>query len=158
MFLTFTGSSHHGLATHYIPSSRIPQLLSHLSSLESDSFDVINATLEEYYQERDASEPDLSITGSVRVALDRAFSGETVEDIFKNLESLTLDQSKEVANWAQETLSTLHERSPTSLKIALEANRRGSIMTLSEALQMEMNIATALCVSFIIYLDLSLRY
>ena len=130
-----------------MPSARIPQLLTQLASFDSVSHDKLNATLEEYYQGPDPSEPSTAIVGPLRIALDKAFSKDTVEEIIETLETLSGDQAPEIGTWAQKTLEVLQLRSPTSLKIALEANKRGSKMTLSEALQMEMNIATALCVS-----------
>jgi 3-hydroxyisobutyryl-CoA hydrolase len=76
-----------------------------------------------------------------------AFGHNTVEEIVDNLTELASTADDAVAKWASETLVTLHMRSPTSLKVALEALRRGKKMTLLQALQMEMGIATAYCVS-----------
>jgi 3-hydroxyisobutyryl-CoA hydrolase len=76
-----------------------------------------------------------------------AFRHDTVEEIVEDVTKLTSSSDDAVAKWASETLNTLHMRSPTSLKVALEAVRRGKKMTLLQALQMEMGIATAYCVS-----------
>lgn len=76
-----------------------------------------------------------------------AFGHNTVEEIVDSLTKLTSTADDAVAKWASETLVTLHMRSPTSLKVALKALRRGKEMTLLQALQMEMGIATAYCVS-----------
>ena len=81
----------------------------------------------------------------VRKALDEAFSEPTVEEIISSLTEMTKNEG-EVGEWAKATLHELHMRSPTSLKVALQAIRRGKKMTLAEVLQMEMNVATAFIV------------
>jgi 3-hydroxyisobutyryl-CoA hydrolase len=70
-----------------------------------------------------------------------------VEEIMQELESFVGSSDKVVSDWAQATLDALQLRSPTSLKVALEAIRRGKNMDLLGALQMEIKIATAYCVS-----------
>jgi len=103
---------------------------------------MIDAAIEELYFERGGDEPPLSFIAEKRMALDDAFSRETVEDIVGALDAISgLDG--EIGAWAKTTLGELHLRSPTSLKVALEAVRRGRQMTLGEVLQMEMHLATA---------------
>lgn len=85
--------------------------------------------------------------GVVRNALDSAFQHNSVEKIVKSLATLSSSPDTHVSGWAKQTLETLHMRSPTSLKVALAAIRRGKNMSLRDALQMEMGIATAYCVS-----------
>lgn len=138
-------ASEHGLATHFVPSRRIPQLLDQLSSIETPTYDLINTTIEEHFAERESDEPHDAITGDKRVALDLAFGNNRVEEIIKSLDKMS-EEEGEIAEWAKTTLSELHLRSPTSLKVALEAIRRGKDMTLRAVLQMELDIATAFCV------------
>jgi len=69
-----------------------------------------------------------------------------VENIIVALRGLEADSDAEVAAWAKSTLGVLEMRSPTSLRVALMAIRRGRTMTLRSALQMEMAIAAAFCV------------
>ncbi|KAF9227718.1 3-hydroxyisobutyryl-coenzyme A hydrolase [Gyrodon lividus] len=133
----------HGLATHYIPSRSIPTLLTHLAEFENPSFTQIHRTIEELHAELD--EPSGKLTGVIRQVLDSAFRHDSVEEILKSLETLSSSPNTCVSGWAEQTLETLHMRSPTSLKVALSAIRRGKSMTLLEALQMEMGIATAYC-------------
>jgi len=120
--------------------------LARLSDLEDPSVALINRTIEDHHAKRLPDEPIGRITGCVRQALDMAFRHNTVEEIVEDLTKLTSSPDDAVAKWALETLNTLHLRSPTSLKVALEAVRRGKKMTLLQALQMEMGIATAYCV------------
>lgn len=140
--------SEHGIATHYITSRSVPSLLSHLAEFDNPSFSQIHRTIEELHAERQAHEPSNQLTGLVRQALDTAFGHNTVEEIMQSLEILEDALDTRVQAWAKRTLKTLHMRSPTSLKVALSALRRGKQMTLLEALQMEIRIASAFCVSW----------
>ncbi|KZS89987.1 3-hydroxyisobutyryl-coenzyme A hydrolase [Sistotremastrum niveocremeum HHB9708] len=133
----------HRLATHFVPSSRIPALLDALASLENADEAQINNTIELFYEEPQAggSSP---LVGGIRAALDQTFKHNDVESILKNLEGLS-DKENNVGDWAKSTLAELRSRSPTSLKVALEAVRRGQTMTLEQALQMEYQLASAFC-------------
>ena len=142
-----TRSSEHGLATHYIPSSRVPQLLENLASLDKPTHAQIDNTIDELYQEPGASEHPSPLIGARREALDAAFSHDQVENIIENLEMLTTNHDEDVNAWAKQTLADLHMRSPTSLKVALHSLRLGKSMTLKDCFQMEVGIAAAFCVS-----------
>jgi 3-hydroxyisobutyryl-CoA hydrolase len=141
------GISELGFATHYIPSRRIPILLSRLAVLENVHPSVIDQTIEEFSSERQPDEPPTPFIGSTRDALDIAFRHDRVEDIIEDLESFVNHKDGDISRWATETIATLNLRSPTSLKVALKAIRNGKKMTLLEALNMELKIATAYCVS-----------
>ncbi|PAV23801.1 3-hydroxyisobutyryl-coenzyme A hydrolase isoform 1 [Pyrrhoderma noxium] len=132
-----------GIATHYVPSKRVPGLLEAISSIENPSYAQINSIIEEHYGEPLANEPGNTFVNELREAVDTAFGKDTVEDIISTLEELMQSKSEIVAKWAESTLSSLNMRSPTSLKVALEAIRRGKKLTLSQALGMEMGIANA---------------
>ena len=145
--------SEHGLATHFIPSRRVAILLDHLKALETPSLDLINRTIEELSSERENDEASSSLVGDIRVALDSAFRHDTVELIIQDLNEFAKRPDAAVSSWAKQTLETLHMRSPTSLKVTLKAIRRGKNMSLLEALQMELGIATAYCVSELVSFD-----
>jgi len=138
-----------GLATHFVPSTRIVSLLERLSSMEDPAPSLINATIEEYGG-IDNSTPDLpgfapfQLVGDIRAALDTAFAHNTVEEIIADLEKYARTEN-DVGAWAKQTLEELDLRSPTSLKVSLEAIRRGKNLTLSETFKMEMGLATAYC-------------
>ncbi|KAH7889521.1 3-hydroxyisobutyryl-coenzyme A hydrolase [Phlebopus sp. FC_14] len=135
----------HGLATHYVSSGSVPSLSSHIAEFEAPSFTQINRTIEELHAERQSDEPPRKLAGNIRQALDFAFRHDSVEEIFGSLKALSSCPDTHVNGWAEQTLKTLLDRSPTSLKVALSAIRRGKNMTLLEALQMELGIATAYC-------------
>lgn len=143
--------SEHGFATHYLPSRRIPMLLDRLAELNDPHPNLLNRVVEEFSAEWDASEPPAPFTGIRRVALDHAFRHDNVESIFADLERFSAADDATVKDWAAKTLEMLRLRSPTSLKVALEAIRRGKQLTLLEALDMELKIATAFCVSSRVY-------
>ncbi|KAI5119940.1 hypothetical protein M0805_002129 [Coniferiporia weirii] len=133
----------HGLATHFVPSRRIPQLLGLLSSMEDPTLSSINAAIEEHYGESLGEEKSTAIVGELRVAVDTAFGHSSVDGIINSLQEMTKSGPTVVADWAKNTISILEHRSPTSLKVALEAVRRGRELTLANALRMEMGIASA---------------
>ncbi|CAA7271582.1 unnamed protein product [Cyclocybe aegerita] len=136
----------HGLATHYIPSRRIPLLLDRLAELDKPHASVIDRTLEDLSAEREPTEAAPPFVGAKRAALDHAFRHNTVERIVADLEAYAAQgEDAEVKQWASDTLALLHLRSPTSLKVSLEAIRRGKRQTLFKALEMELKIATAFC-------------
>ena len=144
--------SEHGFATHYIPARRIPTLLERLAALEDPHPSVIDRAIEELSLEHQSDvEPIITstITGKRRQALDHAFRHDTVEGIKKDLSSFLDHDDESVRDWAKNTLAMLEMRSPTSLKVALEAIRKGRDLTLLEALDMELKIATAYCVSLL---------
>lgn len=102
--------------------------------------------LEELYFDPDSSETPSPLGGDVREALDTAFAHNEVEDIVAKLVEYAQSDSTTVSNWATTTLQAMEERSPTSLKVALKAIRKGKNMNLLSALEMELNIAAAFCV------------
>ena len=142
-----TVSSNSGLATHYIPSRRVPDVMQRLASLQKVTLPLINDAIEEFYQEPHSGEQPMLIQGDIRRLLDRAFGCSSVEDIMRALDQAQARGGKTGA-WAKATLNDLQMRSPTSLCVALEAVRRGKhLRTLADALKMELAIATAYCVS-----------
>lgn len=118
---------------------------------------MIDSTIEECSQERDPdSESPASLISTKRVALDTAFSHNKVEDIIASLKKIIQEhKDNDIREWATDTLLALELRSPTSLKVALMAIRKGKSLPLLEALQMELNIATAFCVNLCIILHTS---
>ncbi|KAJ3876567.1 3-hydroxyisobutyryl-coenzyme A hydrolase [Lentinula edodes] len=145
---TLTGRAvyEHGLATHYIPSRRVPILLESISALENPTFDQVNDIIEEHRSEPEQSGTFASpLVGPVRAALDFAFSHNKVESIVEDLNALSGHRDPLISHWASKTLESLRLRSPTSLKVALRAIRLGKTQSLIEALEMEYKIAAAFC-------------
>ena len=133
-------------------------LLTQLAELHDPHPSMIDRTIEDFAAEREPTEPPSPFTGAKRIALDSAFRHNDVGRIIKDLEILTQwSADASVRKWATDTLEKLHMRSPTSLKVALKAIRRGKKQTLLETLNMELKIATAFCVSFIPFLYIICR-
>ncbi|KAF8636640.1 hypothetical protein AX17_003448 [Amanita inopinata Kibby_2008] len=135
----------HGFATHYVPSRRIPQLLERLSALENPHQTIIDRAIEELSSERQSDEAPPPFTGKKRKAIDWAFRHDRIEKIVEDLTSFLGHEDTFIQQFAKDTLAMLEMRSPTSLKVALKAIRKGRDMTLLEALDMELKIATAYC-------------
>ncbi|KAJ4475698.1 3-hydroxyisobutyryl-coenzyme A hydrolase [Lentinula aciculospora] len=136
----------HGLATHYIPSRRVPILLESISALDNPTFDQVNDIIEEHRSEPEQPDTFASpLVGPVRAALDFAFRQDNVEGIVQDLDALVEHRDPSISQWASKTLESLHLRSPTSLKVALRAIRHGKTQSVIEALKMEYRIAAALC-------------
>lgn len=108
--------------------------------------EMVNSTIEQSYYEPETPETPIALMGSVRVALDSAFSQKSVEDIFESLENYKQSSDEQVKAWATSTLDALNLRSPTSLRVALFALRKNKDGGLLEALRTELGISTALCV------------
>lgn len=98
--------------------------------------------------ERLPEEHSASLRGDIRVAIDSCFAHRTIGPIFGDLKQLIAkSENAEVTAWAKKTLRTLEDRSPTSLAISLEAIKRAEKgLSLHQALNMELGIATAYCV------------
>ncbi|KAH9060014.1 ClpP/crotonase [Lactarius vividus] len=152
-YLALTGTSlsgravfEHGLATHYIPSARVPLLLESLAGLEKPTFAQVNEAIEDLHYDREPSDTVVPLSGEIRVALDSAFSQGTVKGIISALQTyVTSGTTAKVVQWAKDTLSMLEERSPTSLEVALAAIRKGKSLDLLESFKMELAIAAAFC-------------
>ncbi|CCM00561.1 uncharacterized protein FIBRA_02595 [Fibroporia radiculosa] len=133
----------HGFATHFVPSHDLPALLERLAALERPSHAQINALIEAYHPASGAT-PGSPLAGAVRVALDAAFRHDTVEAIVAELDALaTGGVDGAVRKWAARTRDTLMVRSPTGLKVTLAALRRARALSFADALQTDLNLATA---------------
>ena len=138
-----------GIATHYIDSSILSSLTSRLAELEFKDYEdmhsrlaTINATIAEFDTGLPHNEPML-LAGSLRRTIDRCFRHDSVERIISDLEAEEShrDNPPQIREWATSTLKTLHERSPTSLKVALRALREGRKWNIAETFQREYHIA-----------------
>lgn len=134
-----------GVATHYLHSTSLPGLESRLAELRFRDFDsmehrlnVINATIEEYATGLPHDEP-IFLAGELRKAIDRCFRYSHISEIINALNQETGGPMKE---WAQKTIQTLHQRSPTSVHVTLKQMRVGRKWTLAETFKREQLLAT----------------
>ena len=109
---------HAGLATHFTPRERLPDLS---AALLRDGIAAL-ATHQEKL-------PAFSLAGH-RDAIDHCFSAETVSEIVNRLEASR-------SEWAEAALQALRQVSPSALHWTLRALRRGRDLTLRQALDAE---------------------
>ncbi|XP_057339589.1 3-hydroxyisobutyryl-CoA hydrolase, mitochondrial isoform X1 [Microplitis mediator] len=122
---------HAGIATHYVPSSKLEDLTQVL--LESDDQDV-DEILESF---ESTVETEFSLDKFLP-RIDKCFSADTIEGIIDNLK-------EDNTEWSKIVLENLQKMSPSSLKITKEALDRGKNLTFDECLKMEYRLAWRAC-------------
>lgn len=142
--------SYHGIATHYIHSTSLPALQQRLGELEFKDYSsfverlsIVNATIEEFVSGLPAPRPQ--ITGELRKVVDAVFMGDSQSalDILKKLDEIQSGKySVDIKEWAEKTIKTIRERSPTSVAVTLRQMQTSRSWNIAEAFQHEHNIAT----------------
>jgi len=117
-----------GVATHRIPSARFPALLEGLYG--TVPVDAVLAAFTE-----PAGEGPIVAR---RAAIDRLFSGNSVEDILRALDA----EDGERAEWAHATAANIRTKSPLSLKLALAQVRRGKDWDFATCMDTEFRIVS----------------
>jgi enoyl-CoA hydratase len=120
-----------GVATHYVASSRFPDLLDALTGTVP-----VDAVLGAF-----AEKLGIGSLSIYRLAIDRLFAGGRVEDILAALDREAISHSQE-AGWAGATAAAMRGKSPTSLKLALAQLRRGKEWSFTECMKMEFRIVS----------------
>lgn len=121
MFLGLTGARlkgadclYTGIATHYMPSAKLPALVDALAGAElHEGRAAVTRVLDRF-----AEDPGSAPLAEHRAAIDRCFSQDSVEAIMTALEG-------EATPWAQEMKKTLATKSPTALKLTYRQLREG---------------------------------
>ncbi|KNA19729.1 hypothetical protein SOVF_059110 [Spinacia oleracea] len=137
-----------GLATHYVPSEKLPELEKQLISLNKGDKDAVKSVIEEF-----SSEVQIG-AGSVlnkKSIIDECFSKDSVEEIIQSFEAASL---KEGNGWIGPVLKGLKRSSPTGLKITLRSVREGRKQTLAECLKREFRLTINIlrsCISGDVY-------
>ncbi|KAK7751690.1 3-hydroxyisobutyryl-CoA hydrolase [Diatrype stigma] len=132
-----------GIATHYLHSTSLPSLEARLAELRfkdyytiEERLAVIEMTIEEYATGLPHNEP-MVLAGELRNAIDRCFGQATVPEIIAALQQ---EQGPTQA-WAEKTLATLHQRSPTSVHVALRQMQIGKTWSIAETFRKEHQVA-----------------
>ncbi|KAF8028744.1 hypothetical protein BT93_E1407 [Corymbia citriodora subsp. variegata] len=104
-----------GLATHFVPSAKLPSLEAALHTVDSSDQAIISAIIGEY-----SELPMLKGQSSYHRldVINRCFSRRTVEDILSALER---EATNKVDDWILASIQSLKKASPTSLKISLRS-------------------------------------
>ncbi|KAI1420161.1 enoyl-CoA hydratase/isomerase [Xylaria sp. FL1777] len=141
--LTGANVFYSGVATHYLHSTSLPNLESRLAELRFKDYDsiekrlgIIEMTIEEYATGLPPTEPIL-LGGELRRAIDRCFSKTTVDEVILALK----EEQGPTQEWAEKTLNTLHQRSPTAVHVALKQMQVGRGWSIAETFQREHQIA-----------------
>lgn len=129
-----------GIATHYVPSHRIPDLTARLSSLIHPSHETVAEAIAEFGPADDL--PSFSLA-PFDTLISTAFSAETVEGILESLDGFASASTStpEEAAFAAKAAKTLRAVSPTSLRVTQRQIREGAKLNLAEAFGLEYRLA-----------------
>ena len=120
-----------GIATHYVSSTRFPELMDALcGTVPVDA--VVSAFAEKL---------GIGPVSIYRQAIDRLFSGDSVEGIVQALDREAILRSSE-AGWAGATSAGIRGKSPTSLRIALAQLRHGKDWSFTDCMKAEYRIVS----------------
>lgn len=157
-----------GIASHFVNSDRLSALEERLAGLQfpedapshsQKGLQIINNCIEEFVADADAAKAsNYDLVGRKRRAIDNIFAAKTAEEIIDGLKAVENGKSpyvkrsdgsadSELQEWARKTRETIEERSPTSVKVTLEALRLGSELTIDQVFDLDMRLANVFCVS-----------
>ncbi|MFM0307687.1 enoyl-CoA hydratase/isomerase family protein [Paraburkholderia sp. RL17-383-BIF-A] len=112
-----------GLADAYIEDAALPALIDTLrSELFERGVDVVACIEREALAYQVVPQPEASSLAQARALIDRHFALPDVARILASLESER--DSGEAADWAEQTIAILRERSPLSMAVSLEVVTR----------------------------------
>ncbi|KAJ1654112.1 3-hydroxyisobutyryl-CoA hydrolase [Dispira simplex] len=145
-----------GVATHYVPSERLPALEQRLCELPTSDLEAVNNAIEEFSEEAaKLADPSEFSLYPYLGAIDRCFRYSTVSEIVtalkRELDNPTqhspLLTAGELTGWVRETLSTLRGMSPTSLVVTNTLLNDGASLSLKKCLQREFQVVQKLAQS-----------
>jgi enoyl-CoA hydratase/carnithine racemase len=112
-----------GLADAYIDDEALPRLV---ETLRTEAFvegtDVVACVERECAAHRVVPTPDTSLLASTRALIDRHFALPDMRQILTSLDAE--ERGCEAAEWAEQTVGVLRERSPLSMAVSLEVVTR----------------------------------
>lgn len=123
-----------GLATHFVPSEKLPELEKRLISLNSGYRNAVKSVIEEFSLDVQIDEESAL---NKKSTIDECFSKDTVEEIIQSCED---EVRKEGNGWLGAVLKELKRSSPTGLKITLRSIREGRKQTLADCLKKEFRL------------------
>ncbi|CAH9104306.1 unnamed protein product [Cuscuta epithymum] len=123
-----------GLATHFVPSDKLPELEKRLLNLNSGNENAIRSAIEEFSTRVQLDEESVL---NKQALIDEIFGKDSVEEIMHSFEAET---RKEGNNWINAVLKGFKRSSPTGLKITLKSIREGRKQTLAECLKKEFRL------------------
>lgn len=111
-----------GLADTYIEDAALPALVDTLrSELFERGADVVACIEREALAHQVVPQPEASLLANARALIDRHFA---LPDVARILASLESERNGEAADWAEQMIGILRERSPLSMAVSLEVVTR----------------------------------
>ncbi|KAK4374014.1 hypothetical protein RND71_004691 [Anisodus tanguticus] len=123
-----------GLATHFVPLEKLPELEKHLLSLNTGDEAAVGSAIKEFSTDVQIDEESILKKHAI---IDECFSKNCVAEIISSFEA---EAGKEGNSWIMPVLKCLKRSSPTGLKVTLRSIREGRKQTLSECLKKEFRI------------------
>lgn len=123
-----------GLATHFVPLEKLPELEKHLLSLNTSDEAVVSSAIKEFSTDVQIDEESVLKKQAI---IDECFSKDSVAEIISSFEA---EAGKEGNSWIVPVLKGLKRSSPTGLKITLRSIREGRKQSLSECLKKEFRL------------------
>ncbi|CAN6834852.1 unnamed protein product, partial [Brassica oleracea] len=120
-----------GLATHFVPSTRLTALEADLCRVGSNDPDTFSSKILNAYTQHPHLKQHSAYHRHVLDVIDKCFSRRTVEEIISALEREAIQEPDE---WISATLRALKKASPASLKISLRSIREGRFQEVGECL------------------------
>ncbi|VDK68778.1 unnamed protein product [Cylicostephanus goldi] len=129
---------HAGLATHYVPSSKLEELQKKLVSLDDVTEKTVEAAIREL---QPSSIPKFSLEEQLPV-IEKTFQASALNPVKRGLDLLTVEEilenlKKENSDWSKKQVATLSKMSPTSMKVTLKQLQNGANMKFNEVFTME---------------------
>jgi enoyl-CoA hydratase/carnithine racemase len=135
--ITAADALYAGLADVYMDDAALPALV---ETLRSETFehgsDVVAAIGRECAAHSVAPTPEKSMLAVTRTLIDRHFALPDVVQIFASLQA---ERGEDAAEWAEETLGVLRERSPLSMAVSLEVVSRAE-GTMADCLRRDLDL------------------
>ena len=120
-----------GIATHYVPSSRVNELIEAFEKINPgpDASFKIDEILSEV---GDTAESETLLR--CRPVIDQCFSGDSLEQVLDALDACSDE-------WSKVTASAISKKSPTSLKVTFRQLREGGALDFEACMVMELRLA-----------------
>jgi enoyl-CoA hydratase len=142
MYLGLTGARlraadcvYTGIATHYVPSNRMADMVKALGEAETEAKtsdemqQVVTAVLDMYHEE-----PGTAPLEKYRDQIDQCFAADSVEGILACL-------AEDGSEWALQTAETIRGKSPTATKVAFRQLQVGAQVDFDRAMQIEYRLS-----------------
>lgn len=138
LFLGLTGARlraadclYAGVATHYVESALLEDLIAALAAADSEDAAAVDAVIAGF-----AGDPGPAPLAEQREAIDRCFATESVEAILEALRA-------EATPWADKLAGLMERASPTGLKLAFRQIHEGAELDFAAAMTLEYRLSQA---------------